>query len=126
MNFLLNTILYALLKLISYFPFWIIYRISDLLYPLMYYVIRYRKKVVFENLNLAFPEKTKKEKILIAKKFYRHFCDLLLEVIKTFSISKKELLKRLRYTNPECLYEEYEKKRIFWLFSHIIIIGNGA
>jgi KDO2-lipid IV(A) lauroyltransferase len=77
----------------------------------MYYVIKYRKKVVFENLNLAFPEKSEKEKIVIAKKFYRHFCDLLLETVKLFSISKKELLKRLRYKNPQYLFEEYEKKK---------------
>lgn len=68
---------------------------------IIYYVIGYRKKVVLENLNLAFPDKTKKEKKEISKKFFKHFTDTFLETIKAVSISEKEILKRFTYKNPE-------------------------
>jgi KDO2-lipid IV(A) lauroyltransferase len=75
----------------------------------LYYGIRYRKKVVFENLRNSFPEKNEKEIEVIAKKFFAHLCDLIFESIKGCTISKKEVLKRHSYLNPELLDSFYEK-----------------
>jgi KDO2-lipid IV(A) lauroyltransferase len=71
------------------------YLIGDGFYLLVYYVIGYRKKVVFQNLLMAFPEKTEKERIRIAKDFYHNLIDTFLEAIKLISISEKELKRRL-------------------------------
>ena len=90
-------------------PLAITYRFSDLLYYINFYIIGYRKKVVLANLKLAFPEKSDKERIKIAKLFFRHFCDLIVESIRVFSISEKELLKRCKLRNPE-LIEAYYKQ----------------
>ena len=97
---------YCLIKPLSYLPFAILYRLSDLLYLFIYYIVGYRKKVVFTNLKNAFPDKTAQEITTIAKGFYRHFCDLLIESLKLFTISEKELKKRCRFTNL-ALIEEY-------------------
>ena len=75
--------------------------VSDLLYLLLYYVIGYRKKVVMNNLEIAFPEKSKEELKVIMRKFYSHFLDIFMEMIKTFSISNEEILERFKLTNPE-------------------------
>ncbi|MEO8713141.1 MAG: lipid A biosynthesis acyltransferase, partial [Parafilimonas sp.] len=86
-------LLYGFLYLFSLLPFWILYRISDFAYVLIYHVFGYRKDVVFSNLAIAFPEKSLEERKHIAKKFYRNFTDNFIEIIKLLSISKKQLQK---------------------------------
>jgi KDO2-lipid IV(A) lauroyltransferase len=54
--------------------------------------VGYRKQVVFDNLRLAFPKKTEKELLEIRKKFFKHLMDLMMESVKSFSISEKELV----------------------------------
>jgi KDO2-lipid IV(A) lauroyltransferase len=87
-------LVYGLLWLISLLPFSVLYFISDIFYGLIYYVVGYRKKVVMNNLLIAFPEKTEKERIRIAKKFYHHFTDTFIETIKLLSITERGLKKR--------------------------------
>jgi Kdo2-lipid IVA lauroyltransferase/acyltransferase len=87
-------VVYGILYLISLIPFRILYVIADLVYLLVYYVIGYRKQVVYQNLAVAFPEKTPEERKKIAKEFYHNFIDTLLEAIKLLSISKKEMNRR--------------------------------
>jgi KDO2-lipid IV(A) lauroyltransferase len=87
-------ILYALLYLVSLLPFFILYRISDLIFFILYYVIGYRKHVVLQNLDIAFPDKSKEEKRKIAIKFYINLADSVVEMIKLLSISKHAFLKR--------------------------------
>ena len=81
----------------------ILYLKSDFLFLIIYYIIGYRKKVVLDNLNLAFPEKSLKEKKRISRAFFKHFTDSFIETIKALSISKKEINKRYTYTNPELI-----------------------
>ena len=86
-------IVYFFLYCFSLLPLFILYRISDLAYVIMYYVIGYRKEVVMSNLSIAFPEKSEKEKVAIAKKFYQNLSDTFLEMIKLMSISEKAFNK---------------------------------
>jgi KDO2-lipid IV(A) lauroyltransferase len=96
-----------------------LYRVSTLLYYPLYYVFGYRKKVVFENLHIVFPEKTSEERKNIAKKFYRHLCDMLVESIKTLSISEEEIIKRFAFTNIEEIKNiEKENKSIILMCAH--------
>jgi KDO2-lipid IV(A) lauroyltransferase len=62
-------LVYGILYLFSLLPFWILYFISDIFYGLLYYILGYRKKVVMDNLYIAFPEKTEQERKRIAKNF---------------------------------------------------------
>ena len=96
-----------LLKTVSYLPFWFFYLASDVIYLLVWYIVGYRKKVVFENLKNSFPKKSEAERIEIAKKYFRHFGDLLVEPIKAYSISKKNIQRRVTFKNPEVLNDLY-------------------
>jgi len=87
-------IVFGFLYVLSLLPFRVIYIISDFFYALIYYVIKYRRKVVDNNLAIAFPEKSVDERKKIAKQFYKNFTDNFIESIKLLSISKKELNKR--------------------------------
>ncbi|HVZ27008.1 MAG TPA: lysophospholipid acyltransferase family protein [Sediminibacterium sp.] len=88
-------LVFGCLYLLSLLPWRIIYLLSDFAFLITYYLIRYRRKVVAENLLFAFPDKTDAERRQIAIKFYRRFCDTWLETIKLLTVSKDSLLKRV-------------------------------
>lgn len=90
-------------------PFPVFYLVSDGVCFLTYRVIGYRKKTVRENLALALPHLSERERRNIEKKFYSHLCDMFLEMIKTLSISQKEIEKRFTFSNLD-VYLELEKK----------------
>lgn len=102
---LIHFIVYILFRCLVFLfritPFWLLYRLSDFTYLLLYKIIGYRKKVVRKNLKNAFPEKTSAARKDIEEKFYQHLFDLLLESIKGFSLSKKTLQKRQQHITPE-------------------------
>jgi len=119
MQFLIFAIAYPIIWLLSLFPMRVLYVLSDFLYLIFYYIIGYRKEVVLENLQLAFPEKELIELKSIRKKFFRHFTDLFVESIKAFTISKKTSMKRYKYINPELIDDLYDKGRsIAFMGSH--------
>lgn len=97
------------LKLISLLPLPIVYGISNVLATLTFHIFRYRRSVVLDNLRLALPEKTEKERKTIARHFYFHLADIILESIKSLSISKAEMRKRMTLENPE-VFEELKAK----------------
>ncbi len=117
MNFIVYILVYPLIWLLSILPFRVLYIISDGFYLLLYYVIGYRKKVVYDNLKLAFPNKSEKEILNIRKKFYHHFVDIFIEMIKSFTISKKEINKRATYTNINFLNDLHKNGK------SIILVG---
>ena len=119
MQFLVYILVYPLLWLISVLPFRLLYVFSDCVYVLIYYVFGYRKRVVFYNLRLVFPNKSKDELKKIRKKFYHHLCDMFLEMIKTMSISEEDMKKRFKILNPEELKRlEALNKSIILIFGH--------
>ncbi len=119
MQFLAYILLYPFLWLISILPFRLLYLFSDGLYVLLYYIIGYRKKVVTYNLKLVFPKKTELEITLIRKTFYKHLCDMFLEMVKTMTISRKELKKRFVVKNPAELKRlESLDKSILLMYGH--------
>lgn len=105
--------------LIAALPFWMLYGLSDLLFFLVYRVIGYRKKVVFSNLKNSFPEKSEAELKGIQVKFYKYFCDLIVETFKTISISPASLRKRIAFKGKEIFAEYYAQEQ-----STIIAMGH--
>ncbi len=102
-------ILLFFIKLFTIIPFGLLYLFSDIFYYLFYFVARYRRKIVRQNIKNSFPEKNDIERLKIEKAFYHHLCDILLEGIKGFTISKKSLLKRYIFLNPELMNNYYKK-----------------
>ena len=90
-----------LLKLLSCIPFRVMYVLSDCLYYVVYYIVRYRRPIVRRNLMESFPEKEEQEIIRIEKKFYRYFTDQVLESCKMATISPEEMSRRMKFTNME-------------------------
>jgi Kdo2-lipid IVA lauroyltransferase/acyltransferase len=119
MNYIVYFLVLGICKLLAFLPLRILYIFSDISWPIVYYLFQYRKNVVFENLRNAFPDKPEKEITEIAKKFYRHFCDILFEMVKLFYISPSEIKKRMNYRHPELLEDEFRKnKHAFMVLGH--------
>jgi KDO2-lipid IV(A) lauroyltransferase len=102
------------LYLLSLLPLKVLYLLSDLAYIILYRITGYRKTIVFQNLDIAFPQKTHQEKKIIAKKFYRNFCDTFIETIKLISSDANFINKHFisDYTVFDKLYAEGRKCQI--------------
>lgn len=113
---ILNSMGVGILIGLSYFPFSVLYVLSDLFYLIIKHLLKYRYKVITENLTHAFPEKSTAEIEMIADKFYHHFCDLFVETIKAYSISEKELSKRITFNKLDQFKEYYKDGRSLIFF----------
>ena len=91
------------LKAIAIWPYWVLHALSNVLYPIVYHVAKYRRAVTRKNLQHAFPEKSMQEIVAIEKKFYRHFCDYIVETLKLMHISDEQMRRHLQFTNPELI-----------------------
>lgn len=105
MQFIIYILVYPFLWLISMLPFRLLYAFSDGLYLLIFRVFGYRKKVVVANLKLVFPEKDDSEISAITKTFYHHLCDMMVEAIKSLTITEEEMKKRFTFTNVNLLQD---------------------
>lgn len=97
------SLLYAVTYLHALLPFSVLYFLSDILYFVVYYMVRYRRKMVRRNIKKSFPGKSEKKIIRIEKDFYHHLCDYFVETIKTLHISDEEVQKRMKFENPEII-----------------------
>lgn len=93
---------YSLLFLLSLLPDRLLYLIGDGFYLFVYYIVGYRKKVVFSNLLIAFPDKTPDERTRIAKEFYHQFINTMIETILLISMSNRRFDERVT-SNAEVL-----------------------
>lgn len=119
MNLIVYILIYPIVWFISILPFRALYFISDFIYLIIYYIIGYRKKIVLDNLKIALPEKSEKELERLSKTFYHHFTDILIEMVKSFTISKKQLAEHCIYTNLDLLDElQKDGKSIILVASH--------
>jgi len=112
-------IFYGFCRLVAFLPLRCLYLISDALFVLVCYVVRYRRKVVLENLRNSFPEKSERERRRIARKFYHFLCDLFIETIKMIHIDTPQIHRRIKFSNPEIFDDLYSKgKQIFFVIGH--------
>lgn len=98
-----------LIKLLSKAPLNFLYILSDILFFFAYRIVKYRREVVLTNLKRSFPGKGEEEIKKIAKGFYRNLSDVIVESMKSISISKDEILKRVQFKNYDG-FQEYIKQ----------------
>ena len=100
-------------------PFKVLYLLSDIVYLLVYYIARYRRKVVRKNLVNSFPERTIKEIVQIEKKFYAWFCDFIVEILKVRSISNKQMCSRMTFDGLDEIYQHMEENGQTLCFAYL-------
>ena len=113
---LLGSILFCLWWLIARLPAWWHYLWADILYLIVRYVVHYRRDIVRKNLTESFPELSEDERQKIENGFYHHMCDLVVESIMYFGISKKTIMKRMRFKGAEQLNHSVEQGKSVAIF----------
>ena len=119
MQFIVYILVYPILWLVSILPFRLLYAFSDFLYLLVYKIFGYRKKVVQDNLTLVFPNKSQAEINDITKKFYHHLGDMIVEAIKSLTISESEMKEHFKFSNVDVLNDiEKMNRSIILMCAH--------
>ena len=109
-------------RLLSYLPLPVLYLLADVIWFVLAYLFRYRKRVIMTNLRNSFPEKPEKEIRRIARGFYRHLADVIVETISLLRISDKELRRRCRFSEgSEKLLQQYYNRgqSVIGLLGHV-------
>lgn len=86
----------GLVSILSRLPLRVHHAFADwLIYPLMMYVVRYRRRLVAKNLRLSFPDKTEAERKQIARDFYHQFCYTIVETVYGYRMTDEEMKERV-------------------------------
>ena len=108
-----------LLLALAHLPLAALYVLAKGIYGLLAYVVRYRWRVVLENLRNSFPDKSAAETLLIGRQFYWHFAQVIVEILKLAAIAPAELRQRVRFVNPELMTQPFADNRpVLSLGSH--------
>ena len=119
MHLITFLILYPFIKIISILPFRLVYILSDFLYVIIYKLLKYRVKLVSNNIELAFPEFSSSKRLSIESDFYRHFCDIMLESIKASSMTRKQFSNRYKLINGDLVFDLLKKEKgVILLMAH--------
>ncbi|MFM1876223.1 MAG: hypothetical protein RL266_1960 [Bacteroidota bacterium] len=97
----------------------VLYGLSSVMYLIVSKLIRYRHKVILENLRNSFPSSTLGEINAMRSSFYRYFCDMLVESVKSLSISETELKERLEFVNTDVFRKHFENRQ-----SVVVLMGH--
>ncbi len=110
---MLQRIVYWLFRLAisvgAVIPFSILYYIADGLAFFLQYILKYRKKVVYQNIRHSFPQYSEATIQAIVKKFYQNLADIILEGLKGYTYSPSKLSARYRFKPSPTLDLYYEK-----------------
>lgn len=68
-----------------------------------FYISKYRREVVHENIKNSFPHLRQEERLELEQRFYFHFMEVFAEFTKSYSFKKGDWEKRCRLVNPELL-----------------------
>ena len=98
-------------------PLALLYALAGPLYLVLNYVVRYRRKVILENLRNSFPEKSPKEIRKIKNRYYWHLTQIAVEMVKMLVLPRKVLQYRYRCSNPELVNRYFEEGRSVILMS---------
>jgi Kdo2-lipid IVA lauroyltransferase/acyltransferase len=90
-----------MIKLLSRLPLRALYAFATFLYLLAFYVVRHRDHVIREQIAKVFPDWAPAARERLHKDYLKNFCDVMVEVLKSVSISAADLCTRVRIVNVE-------------------------
>jgi Kdo2-lipid IVA lauroyltransferase/acyltransferase len=109
-----------MIKLLSRIPWAALYLFAGFLYLLAYYVVRHRRHVILEQLGKVYPDASVAQRARIHKQFLKNYCDVLIEVLKSVSMSAADMRRRMRVTNVEVARQYLDAgQSIMFVTSHL-------
>ncbi len=100
---------YTLFRMLAALPFALLYALSDMIFVLVYYIVRYRRKLVWRNLTTSFPGQDEATLRQTERQFYHWLCDYIFETIKLLNISNEKLLRHIEFRGVEQLEQCFDK-----------------
>ena len=111
--------------LCSWIPLRVHYFFSDVvIFPLIYYVVRYRRHLVHRHLVECFPESTARKRKQIERDFYHWFSDYIVETLKLMSISQEEMMRRMEMVNLKEIDQRLANENVQFCFLYLGHLGN--
>lgn len=107
------------LRAVAWLPLWVLYGLSDVFFVVMYYIVRYRRKMVRKNLRLVFPEASSQEIRRYERGFYRHLCDVFIEAVKLLHFSDEQARRRIQVEGAELIDEAARRGK-----SAVVMLGH--
>jgi KDO2-lipid IV(A) lauroyltransferase len=109
-----------MIKFLSRLPLWALYALSTFLYLLAYYVVRHRHRVIRDQLARVYPDRSPAERARIHRRYLRNFCDVMVEVLKSATMSEADIKAHVRMLNPAAAQEYLAAgKSVMFVTSHL-------
>lgn len=116
MNDIFYKIFHGTVQLLSRLPFRVLYFLSDVAFIVVYHIARYRRKIVRKNLRNSFPEKSLFDILLIERRFYRFFCDYIVETLKLLTISPAQMRRHMTMSGIDALEKSLEHHTLCFIY----------
>lgn len=92
--------LWALCCGFALLPYWFrYYVVENIVFFILFCCLRYRMKVVTENLRNSFPEKSEAERRRIRRRFYRTLAEIFVDTVSLAGVKKSR--RMIRFANAE-------------------------
>jgi len=109
-----------MIKLLSRLPMGVLYAFAGFVSLLAYYVVRHRHRVITEQLVKVFPELTAAERAVIHKNFLKNFCQVMVEILKSVSMTGPEMIEHVRVLNLDLARRHLDAgKSVMFVTSHL-------
>ena len=115
---------FGLLRILSRLPLRVHYFLADVVFVVVYYVVRYRRRLVRRQLADCFPEKSVGERREIERRFYHTLCDYVAEIVKELTMSPEEMHRRVRFVGLDELQDEMERRGVQMAYAYLGHYGN--
>ncbi|MCF0198989.1 MAG: lysophospholipid acyltransferase family protein [Bacteroidaceae bacterium] len=101
----------ALMRALAWLPLPVLYALSDGAFLFFYHVVRYRRRVVRQQVTECFPEKSAREIVELERRFYHYLCDLIVEIVKLPRMPLEEVNRRIEWVGIDTLVESLETEQ---------------
>ena len=92
-----------LIRLLSHVPLALLYVIADVLFVLLYHLLRFQRRLVVDNVTLAFPDLPARDGRRLAARAYRNALQVLFETISAQRLTETQLARRVTLDNPQLI-----------------------
>ena len=90
-----------LVRLVSRVPLCLLYALATVVYVLAFYFTRYRRHVIEAQIDKVFPALDAAGRRDIHRRFIRNYCDVMVEILKSFTNRAESLRARVQIRNVE-------------------------
>jgi KDO2-lipid IV(A) lauroyltransferase len=109
-----------MIKFFSRLPMRALYAFSSFLYLLAFYVVRHRHAVIREQIQKVFPHSSGAEQRLIHQRFLKNFCDVMVEVLKSVSMTEADMRAHVQIENLDVVRRYLDAgQSVMFVTSHL-------